>query len=322
MKALTFYEYGTPDVLKVEEMEKPSPKPDEVLIKVKAASINSWDWDLLHGRPWVNRMMFGLSRPKKINILGCDIAGTVEEVGSAVSQFKVGDNVFGDLCNGNWSTFAEYACANEKNIALMSPGMSFEDAAALPQAGVMAVQSLIEKRHVKTGDHVLLNGAGGGIGTLVIQIARTYGAEITGVDSEEKLEAIRSLGADHVIDYRKHDFTANKNAYDIIIDVVANRSLSKYKNALKPNGVFQMIGGTASSIIETMAFGSLLSMTGSKKICVLVHKPNQELPYLKELYESGKLKPVIDRTFPLEKGVEAFKHFGAGHFKGKVVITM
>jgi len=324
MKAVVFEIYGSPDVLELKEVEKPIPGDDEVLIKVHAASINSWDWELLRGKPFVNRLLFGLLKPKKINILGCDIAGQVESVGKNVKQFQPGDEVFGDLSGGDWGGFAEYLCARENALALKPESMSFEEASALPQAGLLALQGLRDQGQIQPGQKILINGAGGGSGTFAVQLAKYYGAEVTGVDSTEKLDMLRSIGADHIIDYTKEDFFENGLLYDLILDVVTFRSIFDYKRSLSPEGIYVMLGGGSwARVIQTIFLGLLISMTGSKKMGILMHKTDiEDLNFIIELFEAGKVVPVIDRSFPLSDTAEALRYFGEGHVKGKVVINL
>ncbi|MBD3180833.1 zinc-binding dehydrogenase [Candidatus Poribacteria bacterium] len=321
MKAIIYTEYGSPDVLQLKEVEKPTPKNNEVLVKVHAASVNSWDKDLIRGEPFANRVMFGLLKPKKI--LGCDIAGKVEEIGKNVTKFQPGDEVFGDISGGNWGGFAEYARAGEEVLTLKPANMTFEQAAATPQTAGLALQGL-RKGKIQEGRRVLINGAGGGSGTFAIQIAKSFGAEVTGVDSTEKLDMMRSIGADHVIDYTKEIFFEKKEIYDLILDVVTYRSILDYRSVLSPNGSYVMLGGGSwSRVYQTFLLGPLVSIIGSKKMGILIHKPNaNDLDYIKELFEAGKIKPIIDKIYPLCDTAEALRYFEGGHAKGKVVITM
>jgi len=321
MKAIVYEKYGPPDVLHLKEVEKPTPKDNEVLIKVHAASVNSWDWGLLRGKPFVNRLMFGLLKPK-IKILGVDIAGRVEAVGRNVKQFQPGDEVFGDISGCGWGGFAEYVCARENALALKPASMTFEEAAAVPQAAVLALQGLRDKRQIQPGQKVLINGAGGGAGTFAVQIAKSFGAEVTGVDSTSKLDMMRSIGADQVIDYTQEDFTKSEQRYDFILDFAAHHSIFDYKRALSPKGIYVMVGGSMARIFQAVFLGPLISMTGSKKMGILAHKPNKDLDFMKELFEAGKVVPVIDRRYPLSEVAEALRYFGEGHAKGKVVITL
>jgi NADPH:quinone reductase-like Zn-dependent oxidoreductase len=322
MKAIVYTQYGSPDVLQLKEVDKPAPKDDEVLVKVYAASINSWDWDMLTGRPFEYRFLSGLLKPKKTKILGCDIAGQIEAVGKNKKQFHPGDDVFGDLCEGSWGGFAEYVCARENELTLKPAGMTYEEAAATPQAGLLALQGLCDKSEIQPGQRILINGAGGGVGTFAIQMAKSFGAEVTGVDSTGKLDMMSSLGADYVIDYNQDDFTKNGKSYDLILDVKTDRSVFDYWRALSPNGKYVTVGGRSARIIQLVLVGSLISMTGSKKLTLIKHKPNKDLNIINELFEAGKIKPVLDKCFPLSETAEAFQYFGEGHFNGKVVITV
>lgn len=322
MKAIFYDQYGPPEVLQLREVPTPVPKEEEVLLKVHAAALNSWDWDLLRGRPRIYRLMFGLRKPK-IKILGADIAGTVVAVGAKVTQFKPGDEVLGDISAGSWGGFAEYVCARENAVVPKPAGMSFEQAAALPQAGVMALQGLRYRGGVKSGQKVLINGAGGGVGTFAVQLAKMEGAEVTAVDSAEKLDKLRALGADHVIDYTKEDFTARHNCYDLVLDVVAHRSVFDYKRALRPGGTFVMIGGLPGRILQVVTVGPFISSANGRKTGLLAHHANQkDLGFLAGLIEAGKLKPVIDKVYPLREVPEAIRRLGEGRAFGKVVIRV
>jgi len=320
MKAIVYHKYGSPDVLELKEIEKPVPKDNEVLVKVHAVSINDWDWALLIGDTLITRLMAGLFAPKK-KILGSDIAGQIEIVGNKVTQFKPGDEVFGDL-SGRWGGFAEFVCAPENSLSLKPVAMSFADAAAIPQAGMLAVQGLIDRGKIRAGQKILINGAGGGVGTFGLQIAKIYNAEVTGVDNTGKLDTMRSLGFDHVIDYTKQDFTKIGKQYDLILDTKTNRFPFDYARALSPNGVYATVGGDISRLLQALLLGPLVSMIFKKKIRIVALKPNKDLAYINGLYESGKLKPVIDGPYKLEEVAEAFRHFGKGEHKGKIVITV
>lgn len=321
MKAIVYERYGSPEVLQLKEVDKPTPKDNEVLVKVRAASINSWDWDLLRGEPKLYRLLFGLFKPKH-KIIGADIAGQVKAVGRNMTRLQPGDEVFGDLCACGWGGYAEYACAPENALAAKPKSLTFEQAAAIPQAGVMALQGIREYGQVQQGQKVLINGAGGGVGTFAIQIAKSFGAEVTGVDSTEKLDTMHTLGADYVIDYTQEDFTKNGQQYDLILDVAAYHSIFDYKRSLSPAGRYVMVGGSVGRILQVISLGPIISRTGKKKLGILVHKPNKDLPFLIELFEAGKVKPVIDRCYPLSDIAGAFRYFGEGHARGKVVITL
>jgi len=322
MKAIVYHTYGSPDVLELKEVEKPTPKDNEVLVKVHAASVNSWDWDLLRGKPFLARLVGGGVFKPKYQILGADIAGRIEAVGRNVRQFQPGEEVFGDLSGGSWGGFAEYVCAHENAVLLKPARMTFEEAAAVPQAALLALQGLRDKGQIKPGQKVLINGAGGGVGTFAVQIAKACGAEVTGVDSTRKLDLLRSLGADQVIDYTQADFTNNGQRYDLILAVVASRSIFAYKRALRPKGMCVIIGGSLATIFQALLLGPWISLTGRKKVGLLIYKQNKDLVFMKELLEAGKVVPVIDRRYPLREVAEALRYFGAGHVKGKVVITL
>ena len=321
MKAIICTKYGPPETLQLREVDKPAPKDNEALVRVHSASVSSWDWDLLRGVPFANRIG-GFFKPKH-KILGADIAGRVEGTGSRVGRLKPGDEVFGDISGSGWGGFAEYVCAPEDLLALKHRGMTFEQAAAMPQAGVLALQGLRYGGRLHSGQQVLINGAGGGVGTFAVQIAKSFGAEVTGVDRTEKLEMLLAIGADQVIDYTREDFTRSGRRYDLILDVVANRSVADYRQALSPKGVFVMIGGSTSAFFQTVIMGAWITATAQNKMGVLLHKPNpSDLVLLNELFESEKLVPVIDRCYSLSAVPEAFRYFGEGHVQGKIVISV
>ena len=322
MKAIVLTKYGLPKYFELQEVVKPEPKDEEVLVKVHAVSINSWDWEILIARPFVNRIMVGLLKPTRIKILGCDITGQVAAVGKDVKQFQPGDAVFGDLSSSGWGGFAEFVCANEKAWTLKPASMTFEQAAALPQAGLLALQGLNYKGGIQPGQKVLINGASGGVGTFAVQIAKSFGAEVTGVCSGGKMAMVRNLGAEHVIDYTKEDFTLNGQCYDRILDVKGYHSIFDYKRALIQRGVYVMAGGCSALINQVMFLGPLISMTSSKKIGLLLHKANKGLDDLIKIVESGKVTPVIDKCFSLAEVPEAMQYFGDGRASGKVIITI
>jgi NADPH:quinone reductase-like Zn-dependent oxidoreductase len=321
MKAIVFTRYGLPDVLEFNEVKKPTPKDNEVLVKVHAASVNDWDWGLLRGVPFMNRLFFGLLKPK-IKILGGDIAGRVEAVGQNIKQFNPGDEVYGDLSGCGFGGFAEYVCARENALVLKPSRMTFEEAAAIPQAAVLALQGLRDKGQLHPGQKVLINGAGGGAGTFAVQIAKSFGAEVTGVDSTRKLDIMRSIGADHVIDYTQEDFTKKGQCFDWLIDFAAHHSVFDYKRVLSPKGTYVIVGGATARIFQVMLLGPLISMSTRKKMAILTHKPNKDLAFIEELIEAGKVKPVIDKRYPLSEVPEALRYFGEGLHRGKVVITL
>jgi NADPH:quinone reductase-like Zn-dependent oxidoreductase len=322
MKAIVYTEYGPPDVLQLKEVEKPTPKDDEVLVKVHAASVNHTDWYLVTGEPFVARLWSGLLEPKN-QIPGGDIAGRVEAVAVNVKQFQPGYDVYGDNAACGWGAFAEYVCVPENELVLKPASITFEEAAAVPQAAVSALQALRDEGQIQPGQKVLINGASGGVGTFAVQIAKSFGAEVTGVCSTSKLDMVHSIGADHVIDYTLEDFTKSGQRYDLILATGGYHPISDYKRALSPKGIYVMIGGSTAQKLQAFLLGPWISMTGSKKMGSLAGKPNQkDLVFLNELLEAGKVVPVIDRRYPLSEVAEAFRYFGGGHALGKVVITV
>ncbi|MGN7400105.1 NAD(P)-dependent alcohol dehydrogenase [Cytobacillus praedii] len=322
MKAVVSYKYGSPDILELKEVEKPVPLDNQVLIKIHASSLNFGNLVLLKGQPFLARFAFGLIKPK-YSIPGGDIAGQIEEVGKDVKQFHPVDEVFGDLSICGWGGLAEYAAVPEHALALKPHNVSFGEAAASPMAGVTALQGLRDKGKLKTGQKVLIHGASGGVGTFAVQLAKTMGAEVTGVCSTRNIEILKAIGADHVIDYTRDDFTQKKEHYDLILGVNGFHPLSAYKRALKPNGRFVHVGGSEAQLFQTLIFGPFISMTGKKEMSNLLQRANQkDLIYLKELLEDEKIKPVIDRRYKISEVQEAFKYFAEGHAQGKVIITI
>lgn len=319
MKAIVYKKYGTPDTLRLEDVPKPIPKDHEVLVKVHAASINSWDWDMVRGKPLVVRM-WGLFRPK-YKIPGCDMAGVVEAVGKEVKEFKPGDEVYGDMCENGFGAFAEYKCSKASGLRLKSQAQSFEQAAATPQAATMALQALQDIGKIKAGQHLLINGAGGAVGTFAVQIAKLYGAEVTGVDHFSKFEMMRSIGFDHLIDYTKEDFTRTGRQYDLILDVRTDRSLFAYFRALRKNGIYLTVGGRLDLILAAHLLKWWPTLFRKKYYRLVAMKANRDLPQLNELFETGKVKPLIGHSYPLAETAEAFRLFSSGLQKGKIVIT-
>ncbi len=323
MKAIIFEKYGQPDVLQLKEIEKPAPKEDEVLVKVQAVSLNAADWHLLTADPFLVRLMGeGFLKPKH-QILGADVAGRIEVVGRSVTQFHPGDEVFGDLAGYHWGGLAEYVCAREGALVSKPAGLTFEQAAAVPMAAVTALQGLRDKGQVRPGQKVLINGASGGVGTFAVQIAKYYGAEVTAVTSSRNMDMARSLGADQVIDYTKEDFTKSDQRYDLIIGANGYHPIMDYARALVPGGIYVMTGGSGGQMFQALLLGALVSMTVNKKMTSLSASDSQkDLVFIKELIETNKIKPVIDKCYPLSETVEAFRYLGAGHARGKVVVTV
>ncbi len=321
MKAFVYTQYGSPDVLQPKEVAKPTPKDNEVLIKVYSASLNAADKLMLAGTPFIARFDFGLFKPKNI-ILGADVAGRVEAVGKSVTQFKVGDEVFGDISGDGLGGFAQYVCATERCFVLKPASLSFDVASSVPLAAVTALQGL-RKGNLKAGQKVLINGASGGVGTFALQIAKAMGAEVTAVCSTSKIEMVRSLGADHVIDYTKEDFTKNGQHYDLILGANGNRSIFEYKRSLAPKGAYVMVGGTMSQIFQALILGSLVSEKDGRTLSNLMAQPNQaDLLFVTELITSGKVTPVIDPIYPFAEVPKAFAHLITGRAKGKLVISI
>jgi NADPH:quinone reductase-like Zn-dependent oxidoreductase len=320
MKAIAFTKYGSPDFLKIKEIETPTPNDEEVLIKVHAASINSWDYELLRGKPFANRAIFGLLKPK-IKTLGADIAGRIVAIGKNIRKFSPGDEVLGDLSRDGWGGFAEYVCISENSLASKPKSITFEEAAAIPQAAVLALQGIRDKGQVQAGQKVLINGAGGGVGTFAMQMAKSFGAVVTGVDSTEKLDTMRSIGADNVIDYTQEDFAKNGQQYDLILDNVASRPISVIKGVLGAKGIYVIVGGSTARILQFVFLGPFISKNG-KKMGLLLHETNKDLAFITKLVKERKIKAVIDKCHPLSEVPEALRYFGEGKAKGKVVITM
>jgi len=319
MKAIVYEKYGSPDVIQLKEIEKPTPKDDEVLIKIHAASVNAYDWHFLTADIFLIRFMGGgLLKPKNTR-LGADMAGRIETIGKNVKQFQPGDEVFGMVKGG----FAEYTCAPESALALKPVNSSFDEAAAIPMAAITALQGLRDEGQIRAGQKVLINGASGGVGTFAVQIAKSFGAEVTAVCSTRNLEQARSIGADHVIDYTKENFTKKGQQYDLVFAANGYHSLSAYKRALTPKGIYIMAGGSMAQIFQSMLLGSIMSETGGRKMGGVSAKRNQnDLVFIKELFEAGKVKSVIDKRYPLSEAAEALQYLGEGHARGKVVISM
>jgi NADPH:quinone reductase-like Zn-dependent oxidoreductase len=322
MKALIRDRYGSPDVLELrDDVERPVPRETEVLIRVHAASINDWDWGLLQGPT----LPFTFGPPRQ-RILGSDIAGRVAAVGSGVQRLRVGDEVYGDLSaygSRGWGGFAEYVCAPERALAPKPPRMTFEQAAALPQAGQLAVQGLCANGSLRAGQRLLINGAGGGVGTIAVQLAKLHDVQVTGVDSAAKLEMMRSLGFDHVIDYTQEDFTRNGRRYDLILDTKTTRTAFDYARSLNPHGTYATVGGPEiARLLRVAVAGWWIGMTTGKAVRLIGLRQNRDLRYLSERFEAGQLQPVIDGPYRLSEARDAFRHFGAGHHKGKVVFTI
>lgn len=320
MKAVVYARYGPPEVLRLDDIERPRPSGNQVLIKVRAVSVNASDWEMLRGKPLYARLG-GPVRPR-FKILGSDVAGRVEAIGPAVTRFRLGDEVLGDnlaLMGG----FAEYVCAREQALAAKPAGLSFEEAAAIPQAGVIALQGIRRKGRVQPGQKVLVNGAGGGAGMFAVQLAKLAGAQVTGVDNAGKLDFVRSLGADQVVDYTRTDFTRTGGQYDLVLDLAAHRSVFGYRRALAANGLYLCVGGSVPTLLQVLLVGPLIGGAAGKKIRLLAVQPNpQDLVTVAGLCQAGTIVPVIDRRFSLSEVPQALRYLGEGRAKGKLVITV
>lgn len=322
MKAIVNTQYGSQNVMQLKEVAKPTPNDNQVLVKIHATSVNAADWHLLRASPFLVRFEMGLFKPK-YQTFGADIAGRVEAVGKSVTRFKVGDAVFGDLSSSGFGGFAEYAAVPEHVLVLKPTQLTFEEAAAVPMAAVTALNGLREKGQIKAGQKVLINGASGGVGTFAVQLAKYFGAKVTAVCSSKKVEMVRSLGADHVIDYTQENFTQNGQQYDLIIAANGYHPIRAYKRALTPQGKYVVTGGTMGQIFEAMILGPLLSSKNGKQLTNVLSKSNAaHLTFISELIDAGKVKPIIDRCYPLSETAEALRYVEAGHAQGKVVIRM
>lgn len=324
MKGVVVTKYGPVTGVQIKEFENPLPKENEVRVKILYASLNASDVEIIKGYMFV-RLGGGLRRPK-IKILGCDFSGIVDTIGSNVTQFRIGDEVFADLMYHKpaYGALAEYACIKEASLRKKPANMSFEDACTIAQAGVLAVQGIRGKKLPEAGQKLLINGAGGSVGTFAIQLAKLYGAEVTAVDSDSKFDMLLSLGADHVIDYKKEDFTKNGLKYDHILDVIAKKSVFSFRKALQKNGSYRAVGGSTGRIFQILIIGGIISKFSHKKIGLVFGEPNkqEDIDYLLELYSSGKIRPIIDKIYPLDEVKEALQYLGEGNAKGKVIIKI
>jgi NADPH:quinone reductase-like Zn-dependent oxidoreductase len=323
MKAIVQTGYGSSDVLSLQEVDKPVVPHHGVLVRVRAASVNAGDWHLMRGTPFPIRLMFGGIFKPKIKILGIDIAGKVEAVGKDVTQFQVGDEVFGDLSECGFGAFAEYVCGTESALVPKPANISFEQAATVAVAALAALQGLRDCGGIQLGQKVLINGASGGVGSFAVQIAKSFGAEVTAVCSTKKLDLVRSLGADNVIDYDRVDITKNGQQYDLILDAAAYRSVFDYSPILKPEGTYVLIGGSTARLFQVMLFGFLISRIIHRKVKCLASKPDRsDLVILKELIEAGKIVPFIDRTYNLSEVPAAIRQLEQRQVRGKIAISI
>lgn len=322
MRAVTYTEYGSPDVLRLAEVAAPTPGDDDVLIRVHAAGVNAGDWHLLRGEPLMVRLMAGLRRPKR-PILGADVAGRIEAVGRNVAELRPGDEVFGDLSDSGFGAFAEYVAAPAHTVARKPAGMSFAQAAAVPSAALTALQGLRDEAQLRPGQRVLVNGASGGVGSFAVQIAKALGAEVTGVTSGRNLELVRALGADHVVDYTREDFTRSGMRYDVILDTAAFRPLAEHQRALAPGGAYVLVGGAFRQMLTVMVLGPWRSRRSGQRFRTFVKQPRpHNLAFVRELLEAGRLAPAIDRCYPLGEAAAALRYLGTRRARGKVVMTV
>jgi len=321
MKAIVCSTYGSPEDIELQDVEKTVPGNHEVMVKVKASSITYGDLAAVRGEPFIVRLSLGLDKPK-YKIFGKDVAGIIEAVGKDVKQFKPGDEVFGDLSGCGWGAFAEYVTVPEDVLVKKPANITFDEAAAVPESAVVALQGLRDKGGIAPGKKVLIYGASGGIGTFAVQIAKSFGAEVTAVCSTRNLEMVRSLGADRVIDYTREDFVESGVMYDLILATAGYRSLYDYRRVLASGGMYVATGGEMAQVFQPMYLGPFLSNEG-RRMFSLAMKPNKEdLKYIQELIEAGKVKPVIDKRFPLAQVPDAMQYYGKGHARGKVIVSM
>ena len=320
MRAIQSNTYGQPEeVLKMVDITKPTPKEGEILVKIHATTVNDYDWSHVRGKPYVYRLMFGLFKPKH-HTAGMELSGTVEGLGAKVTKFKVGDPVFGDISEYGFGTFAEYICITENAVLNKPLALGFDEAAALPHASTLAIQGLEDLGQLKEGQKVLINGGGGGVGSLGVQLAKLKQCEVTGVDSMEKLDMMKSIGYDHVLDYKKVDFTKNTDKYDLILDCKTGKNALSYLPILKSEGRYVTIGGSVLKLIGVLFWGKVFTLFSSKKLLILSLKPNQGLERMAELLEQNKIKCIIDGPYPLEETARLIQYFGNGEHQGKIVI--
>ena len=324
MKAYSIKSYGEPNkVLRLLEIEKPDPKNTEVLVKVHATTINDYDWSIITGKPLAYRLIFGIFRPrKKLMVPGMEVAGIVHQVGSNATKFKVGHAVYGDISNHGFGSFAEFLCIDEKALAPKPNGMSFEEAASIPHAAMLALQGLRDVGQIKEGQKVLINGGGGGVGSFGLQLAKLYKAEVTGVDTGEKLKAMKALGFDKVLDYKTVDFTKGDQQYDLILDCKTNRSLWKFLKVLEPEGRYVSIGGSSGKLLQLFYMGPILKLFSKKRMHMVMLKTNKGLEYINKLHEKNKIHCIIDGPYPFDKIPWAVQRFGDALHHGKIVISV
>lgn len=321
MKAIFCSYYASPEELEIKEVPTPIPAKHEVMVKIHATAINDYDWGMVRGKPYLYRLIFGIRKPKR-PIAGMELSGVIEDIGEGVTQFKKGDAVYGDISEFGFGSFAEYIAINEKAVVLKPEEMSFEEATAIPHAALLAYQGLVEKGKIQKGQKILINGAGGGVGTFALQIAKMYDAKVTGVDTGDKLQNMKAIGYDEVIDYKKENFTKRGEHYDLILDAKTSRPTWNYLKALKPKGKYVTVGGTAGNLILFVLTSGLISILSGKKFQLLALQPNQGLDVINELFAEGKIKPVIDGPYAFHEIPRLIQYFGEGKHTGKVVIKL
>lgn len=320
MKAMSWGAYHCLEQIKLIDVDIPTAKPNEVLVRVHASSINSWDWEVIIASYLINTLQHRFT--SKYKILGADVAGVVEAVGRKVTRFQVGDAVYGDLASQRWGGFAEYVAVNEKNLCLKPSNLSFIQAAAVPQSGLLALQGIRDKGHLQAGEKVLINGASGGSGTFALQLAKHIGAEVTAVCRASKIDLVQSLGADHVVDFTCEDFTQSGQQYDLILDIQGHHPFNDYKRALKPSGRYVIVGGEDALVYRVIWQSLLTKLFGGPDMSLLIHKANKGLADLGELLQQGVIKPVVDRVYPLAEIQQAMRYYSEGNARGKVLIAI
>ncbi|MGM0579959.1 MAG: NAD(P)-dependent alcohol dehydrogenase [Bacteroidota bacterium] len=321
MKAIFCSHYTSPEKLEIKEVPTPIPAKHEVLVKIHATAINDYDWSMVRGKPYLYRLLYGITKPKR-PIAGMELSGLIEDIGEGITQFKKGDAVYGDISEFGFGSFAEYIAINEKALVLKPDTMSFEEATAIPHAALLAHQGLVEKGKIQKGQKVLINGAGGGVGTFALQLAKMYDAEVTGVDTGKKLNNMKTIGYDDVIDYKKENFTNRGERYDLILDAKTSQPTWNYLKALKPKGKYVTVGGTAGNLILFALTAGLITILTGKKFLLLALQPNRGLSYIKQLYAEGKIKAVIDGPYTFHEIPRLIQYFGEGKHTGKVVIKL
>jgi len=321
MKAVVCHSYGPPSLLQIEDLPVPTPTGQQVLVRVHAAAINDYDWSMVRGKPVLYQLLFGLRKPRN-PVPGMEAAGVIEAVGPEATRFKVGDKVYGDTSEHGFGTFAEYLSIHEDALRHKPEAMSFAEAAATPHASLLAYQGLISLGKLQEGDQVLLNGAGGGVGTFAFQLTKTYNCKVTGVDAGPKLDKLTEMGFDHVIDYRKVDFTRTVHQYDVVLDCKTNRLPWAYLRALKPGGTYVTVGGHLGKMLTLVLFGQILKLFSRKRLKLLGLQPNKDLDVISDLYQEGKLKAIIDGPYPLKEVPRLIQYFGDGAHFGKIVLSI